>query len=335
MQMPFCLTIQTNASPEKDAGKNYTALPMLTSACPGWICYAEKSNPNTIPYISTTKSPQQIIGTLIKRGVMFPRKDHGVISPNEIYHVSIMPCYDKKLEASRKDFVDAVHDATEVDSVLVTTEVLELLERLNLTFSELAETEPTALESAFSGFSADGLHLMGATSGLYSGSGGYLEHIFRYTAKRVFNVEIEGPLEYLPGRNPDFREVHLEVDGKIVLNFAQAYGFRNIQGIITKLRRNKCPYQFVEIMACPQGCLNGGGQIKQEVTESSSSIPETQQTLFNQRQVREPHENPLVQDVYEQVLRQQPFSDQAKEMLHTRYHAVPKLEVSNPLGIKW
>ncbi|CAM9500109.1 unnamed protein product, partial [Choristocarpus tenellus] len=96
-------------------------------------------------------------------------------------------------------------------------------------------------------------------------SGGYLEYVFRDAAKRLFGVDLGcKPLEYVVGRNADFRETSLEVDGKVVLRFACAYGFRNIQSVLAKAKKGRCPYHFIEVMACPSGCVNGGGQVKRK-----------------------------------------------------------------------
>ncbi|KAI9999182.1 hypothetical protein PInf_004001 [Phytophthora infestans] len=304
----------TTANPLQDPLR---AMPMLASSCPGWICYAEKSQPNAIPFIDTTKSPQQIAGSIIKR---FVSGEHGV-KPSEVYHVAVMPCFDKKLEASRKDLQDAEDATKDVDCVLATTEIIELIESLNVDFAslELATLTPEEVYAECQNAS----------------SGGHLEHIFRYAAKELFNVDVNGPLEYVVGRNPDFREVSLVVEGKEVLKFAVAYGFRNIQSIMTKIRRNRCPYHYVEIMACPSGCLNGGGQIRPKSTLLASELLDNVTNRFQELQVRDPIANPAVKYVYEKYLGGVPFSDTARGVLHTQYHAVPKMEQSNPLGIKW
>jgi iron only hydrogenase large subunit-like protein len=305
------------------------AIPMLASACPGWICYAEKTQPNAIPFIDTTKSPQQIAGALVKHVV---GSEQG-LKASDVYHVTIMPCFDKKLEASRKDFLDEATEAKDVDCVLATTEVIEMMESLNVDFATLPMADLTTDELLLSGISGDGSCVLG--SNLNATSGGQLEHIFRYAAKELFNIDVEGPLAYVAGRNPDFQEVTLVVEGQEVLKFAIAYGFRNIQSIMTKIRRNKCPYHYVEIMACPSGCLNGGGQIKPTSTLKASDLLANVTGRFQELQVRAPTENPACRYVYEKYLENSPFSDSARRALHTQYHAVPKLEQSNPLGIKW
>ncbi|TMW66409.1 hypothetical protein Poli38472_004174 [Pythium oligandrum] len=305
------------------------AMPMLASSCPGWICYAEKTQPNAIPFIDTTKSPQQIAGALVKHLV---GREKG-FNANEVYHVTVMPCFDKKLEASRKDFLDEATEAKDVDCVLATTEVIDLMNSLGVSFTDLELAELTADEILLSGVSSDASTILG--SNVNASSGGHLEHIFRFAAKELFNVEVQGPLEYVVGRNPDFREVSLVVDGQDVLKFAIAYGFRNIQSIMTKIRRNKCPYHYVEIMACPSGCLNGGGQIKPKSTLVASELLANVTSRFQELQVRQPTDNPACRYVYEKYLENQPFSESARRALHTQYHAVPKMEQANPLGIKW
>lgn len=316
----------TAATPLQDPLK---AIPMLASSCPGWICYAEKTQPNAIPFIDTTKSPQQIAGSIVKHLVS---KEQNV-APNEVYHVAVMPCFDKKLEASRKDFLDEASQAKDVDCVLATTEVLELIASQNVDFNALELAQLSAQEIMLSGIAEDGSAVLG--SSVNASSGGHLEHIFRYAAKELFNVDLTGPLEYVAGRNPDFSEVTLVVEGQEVLKFAIAYGFRNIQSIMTKIRRNKCPYHYVEIMACPSGCLNGGGQIKPKSTLLASELLANVTGRFQELHVRSPLDNPACRYVYEQYLNGQPFSESARSVLHTQYHAVPKMEQSNPLGIKW
>ncbi|KAL2630521.1 hypothetical protein R1flu_015207 [Riccia fluitans] len=239
--------------------KQPQGLPILTSACPGWVCYAEKTHGSKIlPYISTVKSPQQVMGAIIKRHAC---KTLG-FKPENIYHVTVMPCYDKKLEASRDDFLFAV-DRTrgdgqvripEVDAVLTSGEILDLMESKQVDFLSLEEAPLDRLLTNLD----ESDHLFG----VLGGSGGYVDTVFRYASRTLFGKEITGQLDYRTLRNSDFREVTLEHEGKVVLRFALAYGFRNIQTVVRKIKAGKMEYDYVEVMACPAGCLNGGGQIK-------------------------------------------------------------------------
>lgn len=312
---------QTQSS---DDDKSKTSLPMISSSCPGWICYAEKTLGSYIlPYISSVKSPQQIIGAVIKRYLCQKMS----LRPDEVYHVTVMPCYDKKLEAARDDFVFEVEYAdgdptndhfkvTEVDSVLTSGEVLELLESKSLDFSTLEES---SLDRVLANVTDDG-----CLYGVNGSSGGYAETIFRHAARVLFGKDIEGPLELKMIRNSDFREVCLEVDGKIVLKFAQCYGFRNLQNVVRKIKTGKCDYHFLEIMACPSGCLNGGGQIKPKPGQSAKDLIQQLETIYMENvAVADPFQNPIVKGLYEEWV-EEPGSEKAKQYLHTQYHPIVK-----------
>eukprot|EP00744_Colponema_vietnamica_P017073 GILI01023971.1.p1 GENE.GILI01023971.1~~GILI01023971.1.p1 ORF type:complete len:234 (+),score=69.35 GILI01023971.1:95-703(+) len=134
------------------------------------------------------------------------------------------------------------------------------------------------------------------------GSDGYLEFIFRRAALVLFGVDLppSQPLEYKQGRNADFKEVTLTVDGEVKLRFAAAYGFRNIQNLIRKMKRGQGEYHFVEVMACPGGCLQGGGQIKPPADKKPRELLEELEVLFHNsdRLVRAPEDNPIARRVY-------------------------------------
>lgn len=232
-------------------------MPVLTSACPGWICYAEKTHgDDVIPFISTVKSPQQIMGVLVKHGPTLPGVaiDQTRIPPNNVYHVTVMPCYDKKLEASREDFYSDVYQTRDVDCVITTGE-------LEIMFRENGVTDWNSLPEAAVDTLVPGIDSgAGASVHAGGGSGGYLEYIFRRAASELFEVP-DAKVVYQSRRNPDFREVTLTIDGTVKLRFASAYGMKSIQTIVRQIKNQKCKFQFVEIMACPKGCNNGGGQL--------------------------------------------------------------------------
>ncbi|KAL2475767.1 ferredoxin hydrogenase [Abeliophyllum distichum] len=297
--------------------KSKLALPMISSACPGWICYAEKTlGSYVLPYISSVKSPQQIIGAAIKSHIC----QKLCLRAEEIYHVTVMPCYDKKLEAARDDFVFQVDSdsegITEVDSVLTTGEVLDLIQSKSVDFTTLEESPVDKLLS--------NVDKEGRIYGVRGSSGGYADTVFRHAAKMLFAKEIEGPLRFKTIRNSDFQEVTLEVDGKTVLKFALCYGFRNLRNIVTKIKTGKCDYHFLEIMACPSGCLNGGGQIKPKPGQSAKDLIQLLENTYSENVlVTDPFENPLIKSLYNEWL-EQPGSEKAKRHLHTVYHPVVK-----------
>jgi len=314
-------------------------LPLISSSCPGWVCYAEKTHGAYIlPHLAKTKSPQQIMGSLVKH-VLAEKLNK---RPNDIYHVTVMPCYDKKLEASRDDFYNAEYQTRDVDCVLTALEVQELLELRNLNLADLDEAgdvevtgqdAPLDGDVTFESLQRASLSAFFAPEGF--GSGGHLEYVYRYAANQLFGIQLKSdvPLQYV-ARNGDFREVALEVNGKRVLVFAQVYGFRNIQNLVRKMKSKTCPYQFVEVMACPSGCLNGGGQIKAVFPETSQQVlARVTQVHTGARTLLEPssNPNPVFDHLYDLLITD---GDKSTHFFHTEYHAREKPN-TNPLLIKW
>ncbi|XP_076026752.1 cytosolic Fe-S cluster assembly factor narfl [Genypterus blacodes] len=296
------------------------ALPMLTSSCPGWICYAEKTHGDFIlPYISTTRSPQQMMGSLVKD---YFAAQQG-ISPQQIYHVAVMPCFDKKLEASRSEFYMGKAETREVDCVITSGEVLKMLEEDKVI---LTDVEPAPLDAMFSNVCGD--EFLSHSGG---GSGGYLHNVFIHAAKQLFGEGVQ-ELTYKILRNKDFQEVTLEKDGAVVLCFASAYGFRNIQNMVQKLKKGKSPYHFVEVMACPSGCLNGGGQVKAIHGQTPKELLQKVEELYKAENPLPPEDDERVAELYQTWINSM-SEERAKQMLHTQYHTVEKM--TNGLAMKW
>lgn len=295
-------------------------LPMLASSCPGWVCYAEKTHGKFIlPFISTTRSPQQIMGVLVKQ--MLAQKLG--VGADKVYHVSVMPCYDKKLEASREDFFNEALDSRDVDCVITSIEIEQMLAKESKQLGEFAAGSfdwpwTLSVPEAF------------VWSHESSGSGGYADFIFKHVAKELFNEEVT-KLDYKNLRNPDFKEVILEKDGAVVLRFAIANGFRNIQNLVQKLKRGKSTYHYVEVMACPSGCLNGGAQIRPEKTQQQRELTAELEEMYRSLPKSQP-ENEDVKAVYEAFFDGKD-SEKVQQLLHTSYHAIEKM--STVLNIKW
>jgi iron only hydrogenase large subunit-like protein len=268
--------------------KNQPPKPILTSSCPGWICYAEKTHPHILPHLSRLKSPQALMGTLLK--TTLSRKLG--ISPDRIYHVAIMPCFDKKLEASREELTDAVWEGVgsrgvrDVDSVITSKELLMLADSRRIDFSTLPRTPlPSTSRIPFPDqnlnkflFPPPRRHKITPAAGT---SGGNLYYILQYFASQHSGARVQTTR----GRNADVVEYTVATHtGEILLKAARYYGFRNIQNLVRKLKPAKASrmpggkpigsaripggkptgpeYSYVEVMACPGGCTNGGGQIK-------------------------------------------------------------------------
>ena len=294
-------------------------LPMLTSSCPGWVCYAEKTQgSHVLPYITTTKSPQQIMGSIVKDYLASVFQVHS----ESIYHISIMPCYDKKLEASRDDFYSDMYRTRDVDCVVTSMEIEQLLEEKRIDFPTLDLTPLDVLPGCVRDIPED--HCGG-------GSGGYLEYVLRYSAAELFGHTVR-EIGYKTVRNVDFKEVTLEIEGKPVLKFAAAYGFRNIQNLVQKIKRKKCPYQFVEVMACPSGCLNGGGQIRPRDGETVKELMVKLNELYETAEMADPGKSEGVKGLYADWFGGED-SKRVQACLHTQYHAIEKTE--NAFNIKW
>lgn len=271
--------------------------PILTSACPGWICYAEKTHPHVLPHLSRLKSPQALTGTLLK--TVLSRQLH--IRPDQIWHVAIMPCFDKKLEASREELTDiywrpssssippsAHAPVRDTDCVITARELLMLADTRGISFPSLPRTplpnrtpfpDRTLASFLFPPHSPSKRHPLAQTSEAGT-SGGYLSHILA----TQLSLHPSSTLTSTRGRNADVTDYTItSPNGSTLFRAARYYGFRNIQNLVRKLRpprtaRSRMPgarampakekekggldYAYVEVMACPGGCTNGGGQIK-------------------------------------------------------------------------
>lgn len=295
------------------------SLPMFTSACPGWVCYAEKTHGDYIlPFISDTKSPQQISGSLVK----YYLSEKLNTTPDKIYHLTLMPCFDKKLEASRNDFYSDIYQTRDVDLVLTSVEVELMLKELSIDFQSCQETN-------FDTFDLSSTTKLINHRG--SSAGGYLEYTLIYAAKMLFNCDVD-EINFSVLRNKDMKEVNLVNNGVEVLKFAQAYGFRNIQNVIQKMKRGKSPYHFVEIMACPSACVNGGGQIRPSESIEHKEHLDLITSLYGNIPLINPEDDKLIQILYRDWLNDGD-SEKVRLNLHTSYHSVPKTII--PLTIKW
>ncbi|RKP13051.1 iron hydrogenase, partial [Piptocephalis cylindrospora] len=303
-------------------------LPILASACPGWVCYAEKTHPYTLPHISQVKSPQQIMGVYVKDVI---GKELGK-SPDLVYHISVMPCYDKKLEASRNDFYNDVYRTRDVDCVLTSGE----LERLFISEGSL-DVFQHAEES---------MDIDHAPNPVGSPSGGYLEFILAYAAKELFQLDGVSSLGEGTGcqiktvRNADMKEITLEVNGQVLLRFAICYGFRNIQNLVRRIKSKRCVYHYVEVMACPSGCINGGGQLHPGQGQEQQSIGAKEwlthvANIYHSTPTRYATNNPLAQQMVQSWLGGWE-TDLARKALLTQYHDVKSnASQANPLATTW
>jgi iron only hydrogenase large subunit-like protein len=292
---------------KKKSFTDKTVLPMLLGYCPGWVCYAEKAGDSSVlDHISTAKSSQQLMGNYLKNS--FCKQQN--IDPASIYHVCVSQCYDKKLEAVRDSIANPTEDViAEVDIVLSTTEVVDLINEHKVNFVELPET----LEV---GPHAESTRISDAQLGP---SHGFVDLALKFAAKEFWGMDVDlTKVVYNKGRNNEIWETELSVNGQVVLSMARAYGFRNIQNIMRSVKRNSCKYDFVELLACPGGCTNGGGQIKASPTQNVKELLNLVNEAYNSQTtpVQDPLANPFVSDYYTNIL---PEEETQKKQLHTSY----------------
>ncbi|XP_036919662.1 nuclear prelamin A recognition factor [Sturnira hondurensis] len=292
-------------------------LPMLTSACPGWVRYAERvlGHPVT-PHLCTAKSPQQVMGSLVKD--YFARRQN--LSPDKIYHVIVAPCYDKKLEALREDVPTASHGSRGADCVLTSGEVIQIMEQSDLS------TEDAAVDTLFGDRKEEEVRRHASAS-----SDGHLAHVFRHAAKELFDEDV-GEVTYRTLRNKDLQEVTLEKSGEVLLRFAAAYGFRNLQNVVLKLKKGRLPFHFVEVLACAGGCLSGRGQAQAEDGRADRALLRQMEGIYAAIPVRPPESSAHVQELYQEWLGGAD-SPRVQEALHTAYQGPGQPASSR--DIKW
>jgi len=262
------VALEASAAEFAERWKAKERLPMLASACPGFVCYAEKSQPAVLPHIAESKSPQAVMGAVVKR--LLPTTQawaHAFGRPRKIFHCTVMPCFDKKLEAARPEH--RLHDdEPEVDAVLTTSELWEWL--VSKDIQSLCATLPSGLDSVTLGATRQVGVFGGTETGpLVGSSGGYMHMILHKLLVDNSETKLRGAsIEYKALKNSDFRKAVLVVDGTEVETsdvglprFAVANGFRNIQNLSRRIKLKKCEFDYVEVMSCPSGCNNGGGQV--------------------------------------------------------------------------
>ena len=289
-------------------------LPQITSCSPGWVNYLEFFHPNLIPHLSTCKSPHEMQGAITKS--YFAEKHN--LNPEDIYVVSIMPCLAKKYEKVRK--ANAVNGIQDVDAVLTTRELARLIKRSGIIYDELpAEKFDDDLLGEYTGAAA----LFGVTGGVMEAALRTAYHTL--TGKEYAKVDFKEVRGFEGVKHAD-----IDIDGTIV-KVAVASGTKNAEPLLKEIEEGKSPYAFIEIMGCPGGCLNGGGQpfIKPSMMEKGDQdILETYlqkranilYSIDEKKTIRQSHNNPDIIKLYKDYLGY--FgSEKAEELLHTSYDA--------------
>ncbi len=307
------LTIMEEATELLNRVKNGGVLPMITSCSPGWINYAEYYYNDLLDHVSSCKSPHQMQGAIIKS---YFAEQKG-LDPKDIFVVSIMPCTAKKFEKSRDQFK---HDGiTDVDAVLTTRELAKLIKRSGINFAKLPDEE----------YDQD---IMGEYSGagvIFGATGGVMEAALR-TAYFVLEGKEHEAIKFEQVRGMQgLKEASFKLGG-IDIKVAVASGMKNAKVLLDQIKEGKSPYTFIEIMCCPGGCINGGGQpyVKpQFLPNEDLNILDTYrqkraQALYSEDErltLRQSHNNTQIKELYAKFLGE-PNSEKAHHLLHTTYN---------------
>ena len=301
------LTIMEEANEFVDRLKGKGELPILTSCCPGWVNFMEQQFSDMIDIPSTCKSPHEMFGAIAKS--YYAEKEG--INPEDIVVVSVMPCISKKYEAKRDELENEGY--SDVDTVITTRELAEMIKEVGIDFISLEDS--------------DFDNPMGESTGagdIFGTSGGVIEATVRTAYKMITEKDLE-KVEFYDLRGLDgIKYATVDIEGRGI-NIAVANGLGNTRRLLEKLKNKEISLDAIEVMACPGGCIGGGGQpyhrgdisILKKRSEGLYKLDES-------KKLRKSYENPYIKSLYEEYLTE-PGSQKAHELLHTSYKASPKL----------
>lgn len=288
----------------KEGGK----LPLITSCSPGWVKYCEHTFPELLDNLSTAKSPQQMFGTLAK--TYYPEKEG--LNPADIFSVSVMPCTAKKFECERPEMDDSGYQ--DVDASITTRELAEMIKEAGIDFLALPDE----------GYDAP----MGISTGaglIFGATGGVMEAALR-TVYEVVTGETLAKLDFVEVRGLEgVKEAAIDFPPLGTVKVAVAHGLGNAKHLMEKVRSGEADYHFIEIMACPGGCVGGGGQPivsgpeRMKLKEDYRSL--RAKAIYEEdagMPIRKSHENPAIKELYEEYLGE-PLGEKAHKLLHTHY----------------
>ena len=310
------LTIMEEGNELLDRINNGGTLPMITSCSPGWVKYCENHYPEQLGHLSTAKSPQAMFGAMVK--TYYPQTDG--IDAASIYSVSIMPCTAKKYEAARPELADSGY--RDVDAVLTVRELARMIKQAGIDFVNLPDEECDA---------PMGLGTGAAT--IFGTTGGVMEAALRTVYEVVTGEALPKlELEEVRGTMGEIKEATIDLNGTQV-KVAVANTLARAKEIMEKVKAGECDYTFIEIMACPNGCVGGGGtpivsSLQRRLLNEDYRALRTK-GLYNDDAnlpLRKSHENPFIQKVYADFLGE-PLGHKSHELLHTHYTPRKKYNV--------
>ncbi|MEF8809931.1 MAG: NADH-dependent [FeFe] hydrogenase, group A6 [Bacteroidales bacterium] len=287
-------------------------LPLTTSCSPGWIKFIEHTYPEYLENVSTCKSPQQMFGALAK--TYYAQKKN--LDPDDVVSVSVMPCTAKKYEADRPEMRDSGHK--DVDYVLTTREIAMMIRQAGVNFLNLPDSRYDSI--------------MGESSGagvIFGATGGVMEAALRTAYEIVTGKEVPfNNLNINPVRGMEgVREASIVIEGAkdewkflegAELKTVVAHGLTNAEQVMQKIQEGKADWHFIEIMACPGGCLGGGGQPIPTTPEIRQKRADAIYEEDANMTIRKSHENPEIQSIYKEFLGE-PLGEKSHHLLHTHY----------------
>ena len=299
------LTIMEETTELVNRITNKKPLPMFTSCCPGWVTYIEHRKPELLDHVSTCKSPHEMEGAVLKT---YYAKKMG-LDPKDIYVVSIMPCTVKKFESSRPELAE--ERLPDVDAVLTTRELVRYFNTAGIDFEDLPETQFD--------------NPLGESTGaavIFGTTGGVMEAAIRTAYNMLTGNELE-KLEFEQIRGFDgIKELTINING-MDLNFAVVNGIGNVAKVLDEVENGTCKYHFVEVMACPGGCINGGGQPIHQRPEKVVKRVKALYEIDSKMMHRKSHENEAVKNLYKEFFGK-PNSHKSHDILHTNYKSRKK-----------
>ena len=304
------LTIMEEGFELLDRIQNGGKLPMVTSCSPGWIKYCEHFHPDMLENLSTCKSPHEMLGAVMK--TYFAQK-HG-LDPKDIFVVSVMPCTAKKFEAKREELRES--GFPDVDAVITTRELAKMIKQASIDFNKLPDEDFDEVFGESTGASV-----------IFGVTGGVMEAALRTVSEVVTNKPLE-KIKFNEVRGLEgIKEAEITLgDKNIKIAVANSTGYAN--KLLEKVKSGEKEYHFIEIMGCPGGCINGGGQpfVSDKTKTEEDVLGKRANALYEEdesKTIRKSHENPMIKMIYDEFF-EKPNSHKAHEILHTHYVKRPK-----------
>lgn len=295
------LTIMEEASEFIERIKNNGPLPMITSCCPGWINFLEHNFTDLIDNPSSCKSPHEMFGAITK--TYYAKKMN--IDPKNIVVVSVMPCLAKKYEAKRPELSN--DGLTNVDLVITTRELAKIIKEAGITFESLQDDN---FDNPLGESTGAGV--------IFGTTGGVMEAALRTAYEWLTNKPLEN-IEFKESKKiEDIKEASIKINDKNI-NVAIVSGLGNARRLLNEVKAGNCDYHMIEIMACPSGCIDGGGQ--PYIYGNTDILKKRSQALRKEdkeKTLRKSHENPYIKKLYEEFLGT-PNSEKAHKLLHTTF----------------